>query len=63
MADVEEKRMKTEELLEAIGELDEKYVAEAKTEENEQEYRRREGIRNKRRKWMHIGMPIAATAD
>ena len=54
--------MKTEELLEAIGELDEKYVAEAKTEENEQEYRRREGIRNKRRKWMHIGMPIAATA-
>ena len=54
--------MKTEELLDAIGELEEKFVAEAKSEENEQEYRRREGKRNKRRQWMRICMPIAATA-
>ncbi len=54
--------MKAEELLDAIGELDETLVAEAKSEENEQEYRRREGKRNKRRKWMRICMPIAATA-
>ena len=54
--------MKTEELLEAIGELDEKYVAEAKTEENEQEYRKKEGQRNKRRTWMRICLPVAAAA-
>ena len=55
-------RMKTEELLEAIGNLDEKLIAEAKTEENEQEYRKREEKRNKRRQCMRISMPIAATA-
>ncbi len=54
--------MKTEELLDAIGELDEKLVVEAKTEESEQEYRKREGKRNRRRTWLRIGLPVAATA-
>lgn len=54
--------MKTEELLDAIGELEEKFVAEAKSEENEQEYRRRESKRNRRRKWIHVCLPVAATA-
>lgn len=54
--------MKAEELLEAIGELDETLVAEAKSEENEQEYRKREGKRKKRRTWMRICLPVAATA-
>ena len=54
--------MKTEELLDAIGELEEQYVAEAKSEENEQEYRKREGKRNRRRKWLRVCLPVAATA-
>ena len=53
--------MKAEKLLDAIGELDETLVAEAKSEENEQEYRKREGKRNRRRKWLRVGLPVAAT--
>ena len=54
--------MKAEELLDAIGELDETVVTEAKTEENEQEYRRRKGIRHRRKQWLRICIPVAAVA-